>query len=433
MTTGKILTVKKAILTTIAVLAVTFSFAQKEDWGSDSVECRKNVSLYNELMRQKNYEEALVYLRKVFEICPKYKESIYINGAIIYREKIANEKDAAVKEKNIDTLLNLFEKQMEYFGRKTNTLERYGNDLLKYRQSNPMLAYTIYKEVLDKEKENTSCLTIMRYFQTIVLLFNKKEAGFDITKIVDEYFKCREYMDKSMAAHTDDKNCVTASEELDNLGRKFLSPEQMLPIATKKYEELPTDPALRMPALISLSNLMKETKCTDNDVFEKVAEEIHKSNPTHESAYSLGLSKLGKKKYSEANAYFKEAIDLCKDCESLCDYYLGAAKANLGSGAYSTAASFARQSIGKCKDNSEAYSIIAQAIAATDCGKDSFEKKCRYWLAYDYAKKAGNGSLMSKYKSMFPTKTEVFDHGLIDKSTFHIGCWMDEDATIYKD
>lgn len=430
MTTGKILTVKKAILTTIAVLAVTFSFAQKEDWGSDSVQCRRCVSLYNEPLKQKNYDEALIHWRGAMAVCPKYKESLYINGAIMYRYKIDNEKDAAAKEKYIDTLANLYDKQMEYFGRKANTLERNANDMLKYRQSKPMIAYNLYKELIDMEKENASCLSIMRYYQTLVLLYNKKETGFDVAKMVEEYFKCREYMDKSMVTHTDDKYCTTASEELDKLAMNFLSCDLLVPNLTKSYEKLPAEKDARLPELKKMASVMEKRNCTDSELFEKVAEELHKAEPTHNSAYNLGLSKLGKKKFSEANGYFKEAIDLCKDCDKLCDYYLGAAKANLGSGAYSTAASFARQSMGKCKDNSEANTIIAQAIAGTDCGNNDFERKCKYMLAYEYAKKAGNSSLMNSYKSRCPSYREAFDRGVHDKTSFPIGCWMNEDAPV---
>lgn len=434
MTTEKMKTAKKLILTILALTAFNFSFAQKEDWGSDSAECRKNVSLYNEPMRQKNYDEALIYLRKVYAICPKYKESIYINGAIIYRDKIDKEKDPATKEKYIDTLISvIYEKQLEYFGRKTTSLERYGNDMMKYRQSTPMVAYKIFKEIIDAEKENSSCIAIMRYYQTLVLLYNKKEPGFDVAKMVEEYFKCRDYMDKTTIAHPDDKNCATASGELDNLALNFLSCELLVPNLTKSYEKLPAEKDARLPELKKMASILEKRNCTDSDLFEKISIEIVEAEPSHNAYYNIGLSKLKKKKYSEANDFFKKAIDACGECENLCDYYIGAAKANLGAGSYSTAATFARQSIGKCKDNSEAYSIIAQAIAGTDCGANDFERKCRYWLAYDYAKKAGNGSLMSNYKSRFPTKAEIFDHGLIDKTTFHIGCWMNEDATIYKD
>ena len=65
---------------------------EKEDWGTDSLECRKCLSLYAEPMKQKNYAEAATHWRCVINICPKYKESIYINGAIIYRSFIGEER-----------------------------------------------------------------------------------------------------------------------------------------------------------------------------------------------------------------------------------------------------------------------------------------------------------------------------------------------------
>jgi len=431
MTTEKISTVKKLMLTLLAVTAFNFSFAQqKEDYGSDSVECRKCVSLYAEPIKQKLYDEALYHWRCVIKICPKYRESIYINGAFLYRDKIANEKDPAAKEKYIDTLITVYEKQLEYFGRKTNTLENYGNDMMKYRQSAPMVPHKIFKEIIDTEKENSSCIAIMRYYQTLALLYNKKEAGFDKAKMVEEYFKCRDYMDKTTIAHPDDKNCATASEELDKLAMNFLDCVDLIPHVTKSYEKLPAEKDARLPELKKLASILEKRNCTDAGIFEKISIEIVEAEPSHNAYYNLGLSQLKKKKYSDANEYFKKAIDLCKDCENLCDYYISAAKANFGAGAYSTAANFARQAIGKCKSNSDAYTIIAQAIAATDCGANDFERKCRYMLAYDYAKKAGDSGLMASYKSRCPTKVEAFERGIIDQPTIHIGCWMNEDTPV---
>jgi len=102
------------IIALFAILAgsVFSANAQKEDWGTDSLECKKCLSLYNEPLKNKNYAEALIHWRGVIRVCPKYKESVYINGAIIYRSIIDAEKDAAVKDKLIDTLAWVYEKRM---------------------------------------------------------------------------------------------------------------------------------------------------------------------------------------------------------------------------------------------------------------------------------------------------------------------------------
>ena len=59
---------KIAIILMTLVLAVP-TFAQGR-FGKDSAECTKYLSYYQELYKQKNYEEAAPFWRKAFSLCP---------------------------------------------------------------------------------------------------------------------------------------------------------------------------------------------------------------------------------------------------------------------------------------------------------------------------------------------------------------------------
>ena len=65
--------------------------ASKANWGEDSLECRKNLSLYSEFMKQKVFMDAAKFWSKTQKFCPQYKPNLYKNGIYIYKQ-IALEK-----------------------------------------------------------------------------------------------------------------------------------------------------------------------------------------------------------------------------------------------------------------------------------------------------------------------------------------------------
>ena len=78
------------LFTSIAYLLVFITIssqdcfqASKANWGEDSLECRKNVSLYSEFMKQKVYPDAAKFWNKTQTFCPQYKPNLYKNGIYI--------------------------------------------------------------------------------------------------------------------------------------------------------------------------------------------------------------------------------------------------------------------------------------------------------------------------------------------------------------
>ncbi|MBQ4013372.1 MAG: hypothetical protein II607_05595, partial [Bacteroidales bacterium] len=98
---------KIAIILMTLVLAVP-TFAQGR-FGKDSAECTKYLSYYQELYKQKNYEEAAPFWRKAFSLCPPTaSQNMLIYGQTIIRYEInKNRKDPVRYRQLVDTLLML--------------------------------------------------------------------------------------------------------------------------------------------------------------------------------------------------------------------------------------------------------------------------------------------------------------------------------------
>ena len=81
----------KYILTCALLVSVLSAGAQakKYDYGVDSVNCVKNLSLFNEFIKQKAYAESLEPWRRCIEICPKSRKGLYTNGAKMFKGLIS--------------------------------------------------------------------------------------------------------------------------------------------------------------------------------------------------------------------------------------------------------------------------------------------------------------------------------------------------------
>ena len=63
-----------------------------QKYGSDSIECVTQLSLYREVYKQKNYEEAYPYWKWVKENCPMSSKYIFADGPKILDYKIKHAK-----------------------------------------------------------------------------------------------------------------------------------------------------------------------------------------------------------------------------------------------------------------------------------------------------------------------------------------------------
>lgn len=417
----------KALKTFLLVGIAAFTFTAKaqqtecnsnpkENFGSDETECRKNISLYSEYLKQSNYKDALKYWRATYKICPEFKPSLYTNGQIMYKSFIDAEKDAATKELLIDTLLSLYDQQINIFGPCPEYYESKGAAALKYRQSKPEISNEAYGKYFDIKKEQGSASAAYGYYTSLYLLYRGKKV--DCNKMVDEYLRINGYLDISCKDTPDDSNCKLARETMDKYAAGCLSADKLIEIYTKKFESLPTDKDAQIKEITKMLDMLNK-KEAKGDLIDKMAEKLYELEPSHAAAYALASSNAGKGKNAEALKWIKQAIEQCGDCEELVKYQLMAAQIAQASGNCSSAMSYARTVIAKDATGTykcDAYLILARCIAGSSSGENEFERKFVYCLALDYLDKAkANGcnvsSLYGAYQSRCPSKNDAFTYG----------------------
>lgn len=422
---------KKIIALSLVLMAGATVNAQ--DYGSDSVECVKNVSVYDGHMKNKMYTEAVKAWRNVVSICPGFGESIYINGVVMFEDFIKNETDETRKSELVDTLLNIiWANRVQYFPT-SDAWGRYGSASLKYNQADPQFALDCFENAFEAGDDQVSMGTVLGSYQAVYLLYARAVKGDDEAlkqqlkdRLIDDFIRLSDICKKRLP-ESDNWQVVA-----DNLEKYFAGAisdcEDLIAVATNKYEADPDN----CQTISQMLKILDMRSCTDSEIYSTLAVKYYDScEQSPEAAYNLGVLYLNKEQYSTATKYFKEAIDGCGDCENKCQYSLAAAQSALKSGSYKSAASYARDAI-SC-DAGQAYYIIGRAVAGTSssCGTNPLEQKAVYWLAMDYMEKAkangysGASSAYDSYATIAPSLDLKFDYGLTGQEgqSYTIECW----------
>ena len=125
----KNLLIKAAVVLSVIMLAQVDLQGQTGRYGNtpeDSIRCLRNLMLYGDRYRQKNYEEALPHWRIVFMEYPRASINTYLHGPDILSHMIQNASTDGEKKAYLDTAMMMFDRRIEYFGDAANVSGRKG-------------------------------------------------------------------------------------------------------------------------------------------------------------------------------------------------------------------------------------------------------------------------------------------------------------------
>ena len=180
---------KNIILLVISLVAVT-TFAEpiflERKFGSDSVECVKNISVYREFVKQKNYADAVSPWRWAYLNCPKSSKNLYIDGSKIFKHLIKNAKgNKSLQMALIDSLMMMYDQRMTFFGQKGYVLGLKGADMIKYQPKNLEAAFSLLQQSLEIQGNKSKATALAVYFQAATKKF---EAGtFTKSNVLEVY------------------------------------------------------------------------------------------------------------------------------------------------------------------------------------------------------------------------------------------------------
>lgn len=437
---------KHLLILLVALVGVTTTvMAQELDpkWGAISGDREQNVKdfqRFSDEYKFKNYEESLLFLKKLLVNAPACSENLYVRGIDIYKEKLKKAKSNADKDKYMDSIMTLFDLRAENFATHKTRDKGWtlGQKALTFFQLSPE----------DNEK-------IIKYFNDaittagpavdpdiVLVYFNHMTELFDLNDVTPEvYLGDYERLTSILQAEPNDKT----DGAMSNMEALFIksgaaSCENIEKIFKPKYEADPENEEL----LKKILGLFSRSKCS-NEFQQALVEKFYTKNPTPEMALMLAEIYEGKKNYSKAMEYIEFAITNEKDPAQKLNHLMRAASSMSAIGNSGKAAEYARQVIALDPANGYAHLIYATSLAsgaATLCG-DSFDKRAAYWLVVDklvearkyFTQDAGQtdniNSMINSYSSNFPKAEETFLRDLKPGDAYTVSCgWVSGRTTV---
>lgn len=408
-------------------------------YGKDSVTCVRNLSIYREFFRQKNYNDALEPWRWVFFNCPLSSQNMYLDGVVIFKELFNADKNPEKKEKYVDTLMMIYDQRIKAFGREGFVLGRKGIDLLSMSPKRLEDTYNFLAKSIEMEKNATKADVLTAYFQSAIKLSANEKYGKSI--IIDAYIIASDIIDYNLKNNQKDSAFFNPTKaNLELLFSPLATCPDLIGIYTKKYEQTPDNKEL----LIKISTMLSKFNCTEDELYFKATESLHKIEPTANSAYLMGKMLLARKQYTKAAEYLQEAVKLFKedDNDKKADALLQLAEnyyRNLNQ--LVRARTYALQALEVRPNDGRPLILIGNmyASSAATCGENELEKKVAYWAAVDKFIRAKNvdpsvesvaTQLIQTWSQYFPNDETIFFYNLQKGQSYTVGCWINETTTV---
>ncbi len=447
----------KCILFLSALMVGSGMFAQ---------DCNISLSLFAGKAQIKDWEAAKPLYLELIEDCPSTNLAIYQYGAMMYKDFLDSCTQDA-KTENAEALIENYKKRLQYFPENTKkgeTLALIAQAMYDYGIGTPEEQYAAFDNAWDIDPETfESPKSLYAYFSLLVDLHDAgKEDLQEVFRKFDEVIAKIETLENAkaeIAAPLMEKQ--DALEELTSKEKTTLSNSEiylnnyniikesinaklgqradcdnLIPLFEKQFDEKKND----IEWLQLASGRLYAKECTDTPLFVRLVQAQHKLNPSAKSALYLG--KLAEKNGNSSKAlkYYEESAQLEKNPSDKAKVYYAIATSYKKKGNYSTARNFYRKALQMKPSMGSAYLQIANmyALSANDCGNTTFEKRAVYWLAEDYAKRAGRvdpslqkhaNEAAASYKGLAPQQSDIFNAGNAGKS-IQIGCWIGESVRV---
>ena len=437
------------------LLGLTFLFLGNVT--TNAQDCETDYSLYREYIghwKQAKYNpnninpQMITSWRNVYNNCPDLRQNTYLDGVTIMTYAfIRPEKNAEMKDKYVDTLIMIYDKRAEYFpngkngSQIGNIMGRKGIDIYTWAPHRYEEAYNALKQAIDLDGNNSNYAFIDTYFPLVITMV--KNGKLEESTILEEYGRLMEIADYNIQVNTEManekllNNFNATKANLDIAVQPYANCEDLVRIYQPKFDADPENVEL----LTKIAETLEKRKCDDSQLYLSVAVNLHKVNPSPESAYLIGKKYLSEKDYGQATKYLLESTKSSNKEWAYQSYIYLAQIMNMNKN-YEQGRTYARKAYDLDRTKGEPFIIIGQLYAASakDCGTGDLETKAAYWAAVDQFEKAKSvdssiaskaNELINAYAHYFPSVETIFFNGYEEGQTFTLDkCWIGETTKV---
>jgi tetratricopeptide (TPR) repeat protein len=447
------------------LMATNFSFAQQNE------NCMLNLTLMNDYVKNKKYDQAYEPFMAVRKECPKFNLAIYKYGEKILKHKIDNS-SGAEKKAFVEDNIALLNEGGEYYASKYpkgEVLEGIGiliYDNQELLNKTDMDVYNAFDKAFKEDLKNfTSTKGLYVYFTKTVDLF--KAGKFELQQVFDKYDDISEQLENLNEHYTklaneligkeDAGTALTQKEErykkfyldkleangkisgsLDSYLGQLANCENLIPLYKKQYEEKQNDAVWLKRAVSRMYN----KECTTDPLYIKLVKKYDEVDPSADTKYFVSTVLREQGKVKEADDYVKQSYELQTDTFKKARMAKTIAQGFKNRGSYSTARNYYREALKLNPSDGTPHLHIAAMYAksAKDCGEGNFNQRAVFWYAAQEARKAAQvdpnlkstaDKTAASYEANAPTRGEIFS---ADKGgqTINIGCWIGGSVVVPK-
>jgi len=415
----------------VVIVLMGLSANAQSKYGTDSVACIENLSLFREYYKQKNYVDALKPWRWTFNNCPKSSGNIYKNGPKIYKERIKVDKEN--KAAYIDTIMMIFDQRIQYFGKEGYVLGLKGYELVIADKKRSAEALSILDKSITLDGNNADFRAVYGYMKAIV---NMEKNG-EKTKqdVLEAYARISEVIDYNIVNDSKvTKYFIQYAEKIENLFTPYANCEDLVTLFSAKFDAATEDVSF----LKRVTKVLEKKECTNEQLFFDASSRLYELDPSASSADKMAKMSIAKGKYSDAIEFAAKAIEMEEVENQKAIYYLGLADAYRNAGSFLLARNAVYSALELRSGWGEAYLNLGNIYisGAKNCGGD-FEKSTVYWVAIDAFSralsdedtKARASKGINTYSKYFPTKETCFFNGVEAGKSHTIGCWINKATT----
>ena len=422
--------IKKIVVIAVVVL-MSFGANAQSKFGTDSMACIENLSLFREYYKQKNYVDALNPWRWTFNNCPKSSGNIYKNGPKIIKERM--KVDKANKSAYVDTLMMIFDQRIKYFGKEGYVLGLKGYELIGVDKKRSEEGLGYLKTSLEMDGNKSSVQAVYGYMKAMVNL--QKSGTKTKTDVLEAYALVSEIIDFNIVNQSKaTKYFVQYAEKVENLFTPYANCTDLVSLFSSKFDPTTED----ISFLNRVTKVLENKDCSSEQLFFDASSRLYELDPSASSADKMAKMSIAKGKSADAIAFAKKAIEMEEDGNQKAIYYLGLADAYRNGGSYALARNAVYSALELRSGWGEAYMNLGNIYiaGAKSCGGD-FEKSTVYWVAVDAFSRARSdedtkaraSKSINTYSKYFPTKETCFFNGVEAGKSHTVGCWIDKATT----
>ena len=428
-------------------------------------ECATTASLAYSDAKAKNYDAAYPRIQTLRVDCPTYSIVTYQYGERILKDKLEKASEAEKKEIAKD-LIKLYQERLQHFPEKTKPGSVYADIaqvMYDYNIGTTEEQFAAFDKAFKQDPDALNARSLYTYFYLLVELQDQGKKSLQdvfnmydvvVAKLEEQENETAQALEKLITKQEDGEALTSKEEERLNayevnlkaystvrgsidakLGQRA-DCENLIPLFSKDFESNKTN----VEWLKRAAGRLSAKECTEDPLFFKMVEALHKVEPSAKSALYLGQLAEADGNTAKALEYYNQSAELETNPSDKARVYAKIADSYKDKGQFGQAKNFYLKATNAKPSYGRAYLQIANMIAqsANNCGDTAFEKRAVYWLAAEYASRAGRvdpslssnaNQAASAYRGRAPQRSDIFQDDMQGK-TITIGCWIGETVRV---